>query len=104
MTRQLEDWIAAYLDYTQHSEAPSKFHFWTAVSTIAGALRKKCWFDMGYFKWSPNFYIILVAPSGVATKSTTMRIGMNFLRRLPDVSMGPNTLTWQSLLPALNEA
>ncbi len=71
---------------------------------IAGALRRKTFFDMGYFQWSPNFYTILVAPSGIVAKSTTMRLGTRLLKQVSDVSFGPNNLTWQSLPGALNDA
>lgn len=102
--RNYPDWIKAYLDYTQYSEAPSKFHFWTAVSVVAGALRRRVWLDQGYFQWVPNFYIVFVSPPGIISKSTTADIGMSLLRQVPGVRFGPNSLTWQSLTKDLAEA
>lgn len=99
--RLLSNFIAAYMDYTKFSESPDAFHFWTAVSTIAGALRRKVWIDMHYFQWVPNFYIILVAPPGVVQKTTTANIGMKLLKRLPkdrNIHFGPDSATWQSLI------
>jgi len=52
---------------------------------------------MGYFKWYPNFYLVLVAPPGVVSKSTTASIGMNLLRKVPGVKFGPEVVTWQAL-------
>lgn len=104
MPRNFPDWIAAYLDYTKFSEAPSKFHFWTAVSVIAGALRRKVWIDQGYFQWIPNFYIIFVSPPGIVSKSTTADIGMSLLRQVPGIKFGPNSLTWQSFTKHLAES
>lgn len=102
--RNFPDWIAAYLDYTKFSEAPTKFHFWTAVSVIAGALRRRVWIDQGYFQWIPNFYIVFVSPPGIVSKSTTADIGMSLLRAVPGVKFGPNSLTWQSLTKNLGES
>lgn len=102
--RRLKDWLHSYLHYTSFSEAPDVFHFWTGVSTIAGALRRKVYIDQEYFRWTPNFYIIFVAPSGVATKSTTMSIGMSLLRENPAIKFGPNVITWQALITALANA
>ena len=85
------------MQYTQHSEAPDKFHFWCGVSTIAGALRRRVWIDQAYFRWLPNFYVILVAPPGVVSKSTTASIGMDLLREVPDINFGPDSVTWQKL-------
>lgn len=104
MPRKFDNWITAYLDYSSHSEAPTKFHFWTAVSCIAGALRRRVWIDQGYFQWTPNFYIVFVAPPGIVSKSTTASIGVNLLRDVPDIKFGPDAVTWQALTEALAAA
>jgi len=92
------------MKYSSHSEAPDKFHFWTGVSTIAGALRRKCWIDQKYFSWVPNFYIIFVAPPGVVSKSTTASIGMRLLKQVEGVKFGPDSSTWQALTVSMAEA
>lgn len=79
-------------------------HFWTGVSTIAGALRRRVWVDMAYFKWHPNFFIILVAPPGIVSKSTTAGIGMSLLKKVPDVKFGPDVVTWQALVTGFAES
>lgn len=98
MSRHFPDWITAYLDYAMHSEAPEKFHFWTAVSTLAGAIRRQSWLEQGFFQWVPNFYIIFVAPPGIIAKSTTADIGMRLLREVPGIKFGPDAITWQTLI------
>jgi hypothetical protein len=102
--RNYPDWIQSYLEFAKYSEAPTKFHFWTAVSVIAGALQRKVWIDQKYFQWLPNFYIIFVSPPGIVSKSTTAAIGMDLLRQVPGIRFGPSSLTWQSLVTALAEA
>lgn len=92
------------MEWTHHSESPDKFHFWTGVSTLAGALRRQVWIDMRYFKWTPNFYIILVAPPGVVAKSTSISLGHRLLRKVEGVKFGPSSATWQALLEAFSEA
>ena len=103
MKRHYKDWLKAYQEFTDHSEAPQRFHFWTGVSTIAGALRRKTWIDMGYFVWYPNFFIVFVAPPGVVSKSTTASIGMDLLGDIPGVHFGPTTGTWQGLIRKMEE-
>lgn len=96
--RHFPHWIKAYIEYTRASESPVQFHFWTAVSTLAGAVRRRVWRDELIFKWTPNFYIILVAPAGVVSKSTSIELGMALLRQVrPEVAFGPESLTWQAL-------
>lgn len=92
------------MEYASFSEAPKHMHFWTAVSTIAGALRRHVWIDMAYFRWHPNFYIILVAPPGIVSKSTTAGIGMSLLRKVPDIKFGPDVVTWQALVTGFAES
>lgn len=96
--RKCSDWIKSFLDYASFGEAPMKFLFWTGVSTVAGALRRRVWLDMKTFQWVPNFYIVLVAPPGVVSKSTTINIGMNLLREIDGIKFGPDSITWQALV------
>lgn len=103
-TRLVGNWLKSYMEYSQYSEAPDKMHFWVGVSTIAGALRRRVWLDMKYFQWTPNFYIILVAPPGIVSKSTTLSIGMRLLRQIEGVKFGPDAVTWQALVQSLVEA
>ena len=102
--RHFDNWISAYIEYASFSEAPKHMHFWCAVSTIAGALRRRVWLDMAYFRWHPNFYIILVAPPGIVSKSTTASIGMSLLKKVPDIRFGPDVVTWQALVTGFAES
>ena len=102
--RQLDDWIAGYLRYTRNLEAPTTFHFWTAISILAATVNSKVWLDMGRWTWRPNFYIILFGPPGIVTKSTTIGIGESLLSEVPGVAWGPSSVTWQALLTAFSES
>ena len=102
--RYFDNWFEAYLQYAEHSEAPEVFHFWTGVSVVAGALRRRVWIDMGYFQWTPNFYIIFVAPPGIVSKSTTASIGMKLLREIDGIHFGPDVVTWQALIQSMAES
>ena len=41
MTRHFHDWLQAYVDYTSYTEAPTHMHFWSGVSAVADALRRR---------------------------------------------------------------
>jgi|SRR5215813_1203889 len=97
MARLFSNWLKAYCQFTAPSEAPLDFHFWTGVSTIAGALRRCVWIDQRLFKWTPNFYIIFVGPPGIVAKSTTLNIGFSLLRQVPGIHFGPDSMTWHGL-------
>ena len=104
MSRNFPDWIPAYLDYASVTEAPRRMHFWSAVGTIAGALRRRVWIDMKRFQWYPSFYIIYVGPPGIVAKSTTIDIATDLLRQVPGIKFGPNAITWQALVTAFAAA
>lgn len=98
MSRYFPDWLRAYTAFTQHLEAPTNIHFFSGVSAIAGALNRKVWFDMGYFQWRPNFYIIIVGKPGLVNKSTSIGVAADILREVPGVNLGPSSITWQALI------
>jgi Protein of unknown function (DUF3987) len=100
----VEGWLHTYVRHARHTEAPEKFHFWAGVSTLAGALRRKVYIDQLTYEYTPNFYIVLVAPAGVSTKSTTIRQGISLLREVQGIHLGPQSLTWQALLDSLHQA
>jgi hypothetical protein len=104
MSRIHNDWIQSFIEYAQYGEAPKHMYFWSAVSAVAGALRRKVWIDQAYFKWYPNFYICLVAPPGIVSKSTTAGTAMTLLRRVPGIKFGPDVVTWPALVSAFAES
>lgn len=59
---------------------------------------------MAYFNWFPNFYICLVAPPGVVSKSTTAGVAMNLLRQVKGVKFGPDIVTWPALVTAFADS
>lgn len=104
MSRNFPSWLNAYMQYSEQSEAPELFNFWTGVSVIAGALRRHVWIDMLRFQWTPNFYIFFVAPPGIATKTTTIDAGHSLLAEVDGVTFGAQSTTWQALIADMEAA
>lgn len=102
MPRIVQDWLKSYCELAKFSEAPDIFNWWAGVGTIAGALRRKVYIDQKYFIWTPNFYIIFVAPPGVATKSTSMNNAIRLYKQVDGLKLGPNAITWQQLVSAMS--
>ncbi len=103
MTRRLDNWIKTYLTYTAESESPEEYHVWTALSCIAGSIRRKCFFDMKYFLVRPNLYIVLVGPAGRCKKSTSMRIGRAILSHVPGLNFTTDSVTRERLIQDLSQ-
>ncbi len=104
MSRQLPDWLRAYLAYTSESESPEEYHTWVGVSSIAAVLKRRVFFDMGYFLVYPNMYIVLVSPAGRCKKSTAMRMGKSLFTQIPDVEFSADSTTRERLIQDLSMA
>lgn len=102
--RKLDDWLQSFIEYGSVGEAPFSTLFWVGVATVAGALERKCWFDQTVFKWYPNMFVVLVAPPGIISKTTTSDMGKDLFREIDTLSLGPNVVTWPALLKAMKRA
>lgn len=99
------NWIHDFVAKTSpKSEAPERYLYWSAVSAIGGAMRRRCYIKMGHFKWYPNFYIILVGPPGLVKKSTTVDMALSILRQVPGVNFGSDCTTWEQFVQEIAEA
>ena len=103
-TRISTNWIDSYVKYASFTEAPKHVHFWVAVSAIAGALGRKVWINQHSFRWFANHYIFIVGPPDVISKSTTAKLGMSLLKRVPNFIMGPTSCSWQALVKEMQES
>lgn len=97
-------WLDAYLAYTAESESPEEYHLWVGISAIAGALRRRVFFDMGYFLLYPNMYVVLVGPPGRCKKSTAMRVGRQMLGQVPGLEFTTDSVTRERLIQDLTQA
>lgn len=86
--RQLKNWLASYMEYTRNSEAPDAFHRWVGIGCLASALQRKSYLRWGHETVYPNHYIVLVAPSGRARKSSALDIGRRLLETLGLPTLG----------------
>jgi hypothetical protein len=101
--RNFCSWLDAFVEHASIGEAPEHILWWVGVSTIAGALRRRVWIDEVFFQWTPNFYIVVVAPPGIVAKSTTANIGFNLLDEANlGVHFGPDITTWQALITEMS--
>lgn len=102
--RLIPNWIEAYLAYTNKSESPEEYHKWVAISTIAGAMQRRSFFNYDYFLAYPNMYIVLVGPAGRCKKSTAMRIGRGMLSEVPGINFTVDSTTRERLILDMTQA
>lgn len=96
--RILNDWLEAYQEYVDYSEAPLIYRIWVSISCVASALERKCWIVWDG-KLFPNMYIVLVGHSGIK-KGTAMTPGLDILRAV-GINISANDSSRQALIRAL---
>jgi hypothetical protein len=97
--------IAEYLKYTAGQESPIDFHLWTCIGLIAITMGRTSWCPRGAAgNIHPNLYIILVAESALARKSTALNMGIKPLREaLPELEGLGQKITPEALIGVLSD-
>lgn len=101
--RYAGNWIESYIKHAEGQESPQLFHLWVAISTVSAVLRRNVYLDMGYFRIFPNFYMILVSPSGTCRKGIALSMGEKFLDDIDGINIYRNKLTPEFLLQYLKD-
>lgn len=102
--RQLDNWLASYLQFTRHEESPEMFHLWTGLTLLATIINRNVWMPRNYKKCYPNLYVLFTGPSGVG-KSSAAEIGVNLLEEInkcPPIFR--DSITTPALLSRMAEA
>ncbi|MCP4392847.1 MAG: DUF3987 domain-containing protein [Alphaproteobacteria bacterium] len=99
--RKFKNFLEAYMNYTENTEPPYLYRFWSGISVIASALQRKCWLTWDRTIY-PNFYIVLVGRSGVR-KGTAMYPAQDLLRSI-DIHMASEAVTREQLISELGKA
>lgn len=93
-----------FVFYTRGVAAPTPFAFWTAVSLVASVLKREAWIPWGLKHLYPNFYIILVAPPGIAKKGSIMGHGVDLLLGSKKYYVSANVAVMKNLKILRNKA
>lgn len=83
MTRKCVSWIDTYLEYARLSkqQSPETFHLWCGLSGLSAAIGRNVKLDRAVYTLFPNLYIVLVAESALASKSTAIGMVIRILRK-----------------------
>ena len=103
-TRNYENFLTAYREYTTNHEATNKVHMWTAISLLGAALERKVWLNREHYKIFPNLYMFIIGAPGLVKKSTSTSIGVDLLRELPSINLMAERVTQASLIATLERA
>lgn len=101
--RLLPDWIAHFLEYTDHLPSPELLRKWGGIACVAGALERKVWIRSLNMDLYPNLYTVMVAPPGVG-KTIITALVEDLWRSLTTHKVAPKSLTKASLIDSLADA
>lgn len=96
-----QGWLKQYLRYTRDQEAPAIFHLFSALTALGALTCRRVYFDKGYYKVHTSMATVLVAPSGVCTKSTATNIAIRLIREIAPSMLLSSKLTAEALIAAL---
>ena len=78
--RQSETFIGAYLRSNEDTETPELYDFWCAVWAIGNIIGRRTYVNRPRAPVYLNWYIVLVADSGITRKSTAVRSATELVR------------------------
>lgn len=103
------DFIDSFMAYTDAISTPSMFRKWTAISMLGAALERRVSAATGQGSLYPNFFILLIAPSGGG--KGIIKEARNMMRTIYEPGskarafhIGSNNITPASILDELAKA
>jgi hypothetical protein len=93
----MRTFIDRYLEHTKDYEAPEVSHLLAALWALGAAVERRVYLKAGHLEWPVNLFILLIAPPGVAQKSTTIGHAQKLLRQI-GVPDGVSVTTIESLI------
>jgi hypothetical protein len=105
--RRLNNFIDAFLAYTEGKGSPRLYRLWAAIFTVGAICERKVWLTTAKGKLYPNQYILLVGGAGIG-KSLCTSLVYELLSeiRTPETPLhiAPTSVTKASLIDALDNA
>jgi hypothetical protein len=106
--RRCANWLLTFREWTlPRSEAKESFIFWTALFTLASAIRRKVYIPktvLGSWEVAPYLYIMFVAPAGKARKTTTLSYSDDLLLSELGIKKASASMTVQVLMKRLADS
>lgn len=97
--RKCTSWIDTFVEETKNLYSPVIFRRWAGIMSIAAAIEHKVWLTTSS-ALPPNLYVFLMGHPGTG-KTRTIREARRYLRELPEPHIAPVSLTFASLIDAL---
>jgi hypothetical protein len=103
VARKLDNWLAAFISYTDRLESPLRFRTWTGLATICAALQRKVRVRIKGQDLFVSSYYILVGPPGIG-KGNAIKPAIQMINAVKDIKLAPTGLTRRSFYNVLEAA
>lgn len=91
------------LRYTNESESPKKYYYWSSLVAIAAVVRDKVFLDKFYYKLYPNIYVILVGRSGLR-KGPPVNLAKSLVNDIDVTRLYAGRMSIQGVISDLSKA
>lgn len=97
-----DDFMALYREYAEPlTDAPLGYHELVGLSILSATLGNRVYLPFGRMRIYPNIWTVLIAPSSLFRKTTSINIGMHLLRNICPDAIFPNEITPEALTDLL---
>ncbi len=94
--------IKNYIEYASEvTDAPSVFHLYLAYVAVASVCGNNIYLRLGDQKIYPNLFMVLIAPSSLYRKSTSLMIAKRLVQDINNQVVLPNEFSQESLAETL---
>jgi hypothetical protein len=105
--RKCENWIKSFIEWVSpRSEAPENYIMWTALFTLATAVRRRVFIGekyLGGWRCYPHLYILFVGPPGMR-KTVTIAKAQDLLDQVGSLKAAPTNTSQAALSVRMLEA
>jgi hypothetical protein len=95
--------IEALLIYTNASESPKKYYYWSGLSAIASVVKSNVWLDKFYYRLYPNIYVLLVGRSGLR-KGPPVHLAKTLVTSIDNTRIFAGRMSIQGIISDLSKA
>jgi hypothetical protein len=97
------DFVDSFLENVADVSSPALFKKWTAISTLAACMERRCWVRTRKGAIFPNLLVLLISSPGIG-KTEAINIAYELWRGTKKLHVAPKRLTSASLVDALIDA
>src|SRR4030095_1083278 len=94
--------VELVLSYTKNSEAPRRYFYWAALSSVAAVTRRQVYLPRGDSKLFPNIFVLLIGKSGLR-KGAPVNLAKHLVNAVNSTRVYSGRLSVQGIIADLSK-